>query len=235
MAVPNQMTQIVGPEAVLSERRKRMLFGALFGTGLAGGVYGAILYIWNVVTASNFQVAFETIGAFFIGACQLLLACFVVFAIGAAWAFYVAIPVSLILFGISYALKIEDTPVWIASCIGGLTAFFCCGGFEWLPNILGQVGAWAIANQASTYNVIPKYRPQPIERDNLETKSRYGLSQLLRLLTVACIVCGLLSLLKLSEQFWLEMGYCVLWQAISIPATCWLLRTAFRVPRETVS
>lgn len=213
-------TRNLGIEAAERERRGYLLFGAWTGTTLAGGVFGVLLFLWEIVLDSFSLATFSTFSDLFAGACQLILGCFAGFIIGSILAGTIATFVVIGTFGILAALGIRRMPIWVASCIGGWTAFWCCGGFLWVPILLGQVGAAWVAHRTidtDRYRILTSVQPPPT--------NRFGLGQLFRFMTVACVVLGIVSLLPLEQQVRLEMGYCLAWQLVSVPVALAALRT----------
>ena len=196
------------------EVRKLVFYGAWEGTSIAGGIFGVLLFFWELGLSIDIHISasYDFLEALLHGALFLVVGFSAGFFIGAIWAGVVAPLVGLSAVAILKSLGILRTPVWYAFCIGAWTGLFCCGEFVWCPIILGQVGAVISAkrflkrqskNQSNTFNAT--------------ASSQFSLRQLFRFTTILCICFGLLSILKISNQFRFHMGYCLLWQCFSIP------------------
>lgn len=213
------LTRNLGVEATERERRGYLLFGAWTGTTLAGGTFGVLLLLWVVVLGSLSRNAHTTMVEWLVVVALLIPGCIAGFTIGAIWAGAVAALLVFGALGILAAIGFRRTPSWVASCIGAWTAFCCCGRFLWVPMLLGQVGAAWIAQRTvdtDRYRILTSVHPAPTKR--------FGLGQLFRLMTVACVGLGIVSLLPLEEHVRIGLGYCLAWQLVSVPVALALLR-----------
>ncbi len=190
--------------------RVRLLIGAWGGTALAGGVFGVLLFCWEVVLPINDPTSFGSIGSLVASAGLLLAGSVASFVGGTLFAGWVGCGGLLGGITIIELLGIRKAPLWIASCFGGWIAFFCCGGFVWVAVILGQLGATLGASKM----IVPTSNTAMEART--ESGNRFGLAQLLRFMTVACVCLGVVSILPLSEQYLTHMGYCLAWQFVSL-------------------
>lgn len=212
-------TRNLGIAADERERRGYLLFGAWAGTAIAGGVYGVLLLLWVAVLDSLSRNPPTTMVDWLIGAAVLIPGCIAGFTIGALWAGAIAAFVVFGMLCVLVALGCRRTPTWIASSVGAWTAFCCCGGFVWVPILLGQVGAaWIALRTIDTdrYRILSSVHPAPTKH--------FGLGQLFRLMTVVCVVLGIVSLLPLEEHVRIGLGYCLAWQLVSVPVALALLR-----------
>ncbi len=190
--------------------RVRLLIGAWVGTALAGGVFGVLLFCWEVVLPINDPTSFGSIGSVVAGVGLLLAGSVASFVGGALFAGWVGIGGLLGGITIIELLGIQKAPLWIASCFGGWIAFFCCGGFVWVAVILGQLGAtWGASKMIVTTS-------RPAMEARTECGNRFGLGQLFRFMTVACVCLGVVSVLPLSDVYLTQMGYCLAWQCVSV-------------------
>ena len=189
----------------LGEWNSRLLFGAWYGTTLAGGAFGVMLFFWELVVPFNYA-QIDSITTVLSGICKFFVACCLGFILGAFWAGFVGLFVYLIAVFLVLALGNRQTPSWLGSFFGGWTAFCCCGGFVWVAVTVGQLGAAIVAA------IMLSGRREDLSQEVRDQRSQFRLSQLFRFMTVACVCLGIVSLLPFDDQFRLQVGYCMAWQ-----------------------
>lgn len=197
----------VRSDLVFGEWNSRLLFGAWCGTSLAGGVFGVLLFFWELVFPINFTF-YSSVPAIVIGFCQFFLGCCLGFVVGALWAAVVGLYVYFGAIVLILAIGTKRMPYWAVGFFGGMTAFSCCGGFVWVAVTLGQLGAEVVARM-----MLSGMQGELIPEAS-DSRNQFALSQLFRFMTVACLCLGIVSLLPVDDQFRSQMGYCLAWQCV---------------------